>query len=130
MIASRHCPRCGRETRQEISSRLSASHAVHYGWWCLECKGWAPRRNGPGYWIGKEELLRLNVDLSVVRVVEVADGRRSARCARRGAEEHHWAPRAIFGEEAAKTWPTDFLCKPCHDEWHRKVTPQLVGWRY
>jgi hypothetical protein len=67
------------------------------------------------------------VDLSVVRVVEVMGGQRCARCGRRGAEEHHWSPRAIFGKDEAETWPKDFLCKACHDEWHLKVTPQLVG---
>lgn len=51
---------------------------------------------------------------------------RCAKCGARGCEEHHWAPIGIFGREEADKWPKDFLCKTCHDEWHRMVTPQLV----
>ena len=126
MIQTRHCPRCARATRQEISCRLSASHAEHYGWWCLECRWWTPSKNG-GVWIRKELLLERGVDLSLVPVVERMEQPRCARCGMRGGEEHHWAPRAIFSQEEADRWPKDFLCKPCHDEWHLKVTPQLVG---
>ena len=126
MIKIRHCPRCAHDTRQEISCRLSASAAEHFGWWCLECHWWAPSKNS-GIWIAKEQLVAGGVDLSIVRVVEVMGGQRCARCGRRGAEEHHWSPRAIFGKDEAETWPKDFLCKACHDEWHLKVTPQLVG---
>ena len=64
--------------------------------------------------------------MSLVRVVERMVQPRCARCGSRGAEEHHWAPQAIFGKDEANRWPKDFLCKPCHDEWHRLVTPELV----
>ena len=47
-------------------------------------------------------------------------------CGNLGAENHHWAPVGIFGDEADK-WPTDYLCKTCHDRWHSMVTPSLVG---
>ena len=67
------------------------------------------------------------MDLSLVRVVEVLEAPRCAKCGARGAERHHWAPRAIFGQDAAETWPKDFLCLACHEEWHRLVTPQWVG---
>lgn len=39
----------------------------------------------------------------------------------KGVEEHHWAPRAIFGLEAAGEWPTSSLCPACHAEWHTTV---------
>ena len=128
-FASRHCPRCARATRQEISCRLSASHAEHFGWWCLECRWWTPSRNG-GIWIARELLVTHGVDLALAPVVEVMNGKRCARCGHRGAEEHHWAPRGIFGPEEAETWPKDYLCKECHDGWHLRVTPQLVTGRY
>jgi DNA-directed RNA polymerase subunit M/transcription elongation factor TFIIS len=35
-------------------------------------------------------------------------------------EEHHWAPRAIFGEEAYE-WPTSMLCLKCHVHWHQMM---------
>jgi hypothetical protein len=34
-------------------------------------------------------------------------------------EVHHWAPRSIFDD--ADDWPTSWLCRPCHREWHRKT---------
>ena len=75
-------------------------------------------------------LVARGVDLSLVRVVERMDQPRCAKCGVRGAEEHHWAPQAMFGKDEANRWPKDFLCKPCHDEWHLKVTPQLVTGKY
>jgi hypothetical protein len=95
----------------------------------LECHWWVESKLG-GIWIPKETLVANGVDLSLVRVVEVLEAPRCARCGARGAEEHHWAPRAIFGKESADDWPKDFLCKACHDEWHRRVTPQLVTGKY
>jgi hypothetical protein len=71
-------------------------------------------------------LIEHGVDLSAVPVVVEAEAKRCARCGARGAEEHHWAPQAKFGKEEADRWPKDFLCKACHDKWHRLVTPELV----
>lgn len=41
-------------------------------------------------------------------------------CGARGTEEHHWAPRALFGEEAY-VWPTAWLCPACHTRWHQTI---------
>lgn len=51
---------------------------------------------------------------------------RCVKCGDRNCELHHWAPRAIFGKDECEQWPQDYLCKACHDRWHRLVTPQLV----
>jgi hypothetical protein len=37
---------------------------------------------------------------------------------------HHWAPRHLFGDEC-DGWPLAFLCRPCHVEWHQRVTPDM-----
>lgn len=55
----------------------------------------------------------------------VVDGTQgSAVCERCGStdgtEEHHWAPRGIFHSQADE-WPTGWLCKACHAEWHRRM---------
>src|SRR5579885_519981 len=47
-----------------------------------------------------------------------------AVCGVRGAERHHWAPSALFGNESER-WPTSFLCQRCHSRWHQKVTPRI-----
>jgi hypothetical protein len=36
-----------------------------------------------------------------------------------GSEIHHWAPREMFTDSFA--WPTAWLCRRCHMEWHRMV---------
>jgi Zn finger protein HypA/HybF involved in hydrogenase expression len=43
-------------------------------------------------------------------------------CHELGAENHHWAPFALFGEES-ELWPQSYLCPKCHARWHRIVTP-------
>ncbi len=40
-------------------------------------------------------------------------------------EKHHWAPYKYFGDEADK-WPTSMLCRGCHEEWHQKMTEDLI----
>lgn len=39
-------------------------------------------------------------------------------CKNMGAENHHFAPEHLFGEDCEK-YPQMNLCKPHHDEWHR-----------
>lgn len=41
-------------------------------------------------------------------------------CGTHGTEEHHWAPRALFGDEA-HIWPTSWLCPACHTRWHQTI---------
>ena len=128
-FANRPCQRCDRVTRQEVSGQVTASGSTQFGWWCLKCRGWVLAKSG-GFWIPKGALLAEGVDLGWLPVVQNMKAPRCARCGRRGAEEHHWGPRAIFGPEDAETWPKDYLCKSCHDAWHRRVTPQLVATNY
>ena len=125
MIEHRHCKRCGAETRQEISCRVVGNGAEHFGWWCLRCRWWT-ERSGGGIWISRTALEIAGVDASAAPVVERLGQPRCARCGARGAEEHHWAPKGLFGGDEAERWPRDFLCKRCHDLWHRTVTPALV----
>lgn len=42
------------------------------------------------------------------------------RCGCWGTEEHHWAPRSTFGDEAF-LWPTSWLCRDCHIRWHQTI---------
>lgn len=43
------------------------------------------------------------------------------RCGALGTELHHWAPRDAFGAVEADGWPTSWLCRPCHQLWHRTM---------
>ena len=123
MIQTRPCKRCGKDTTQELSKKVIASGGEFFGWWCLTCKWWTYSKTG-GMWIAKTLLESNGIDLSSLPVVATEIGPRCVKCGQRGAEENHWAPKAIFGSEA-DNWPKDMLCKPCHAEWHAKVTPQF-----
>lgn len=46
------------------------------------------------------------------------DARTCDVCGEVGAEEHHWAPRYLFGDDCEK-WPKGFLCQKCHSLWHK-----------
>ena len=45
-------------------------------------------------------------------------------CGEQGAQEHHWAPTHIFGDDA-DIWPKSFLCTRHHELWHKLVTPNM-----
>ena len=91
-------------------------------WWCETHAGWTAGKNG-GFWIGLEILAENKVDVDALPVKEIAASPRCTRCGERGAELHHWAPRALFCD--AEYWPKDYLCKECHKVWHDRVTPNL-----
>jgi len=40
-------------------------------------------------------------------------------CTNIGTEYHHFSPRHIF--EDADDWPTGYLCKEHHKEWHKRT---------
>lgn len=45
-------------------------------------------------------------------------------CSAHGVEEHHWAPKHLFGDDAER-WPKSYLCRSCHAKWHAVVTPLM-----
>ena len=96
----------------------------HVWWRCDDCH---INLLGPGYWVPHDYLTEHSVDVSTLEVIQ--DQRRRTPpcrvCGKRGAELHHWAPRHLFGAEA-DLWPTDYLCKSCHQLWHHHVENALV----
>jgi hypothetical protein len=46
-------------------------------------------------------------------------------CGGKPAQDHHWAPRKMFGPGEADEWPHAFLCQKHHSAWHRIVTPTI-----
>lgn len=125
MIKDRPCSRCKTATSQEICCRLNADESQAFGWWCDKCHWWNQRANGSGFWIQKDELERSGVEISTIRVVEILTQPRCAKCGKRGAQQHHWAPKHLFKD--AEDWPKDYLCTDCHRLWHDVVTPNMGG---
>lgn len=122
-----NCWACKSTTEFQLHVEVFINGSENFVWVCSKC-----RIRNPGHDQGmyiKAELVRQHLDdeeiASLPRILPTFYNRCS-RCGNRGAESHHWAPTGIFGSEEASKWPQDYLCKRCHDEWHRLVTPQLV----
>lgn len=47
-------------------------------------------------------------------------------CGDKDVELHHIAPRHLFGSEC-ELWPTVYLCKKHHKQWHDLVTPNMCN---
>ena len=117
LFAEKTCHRCRRITPQEVGRSIKADLSESFGWWCNECNWWSDGGN----WIPKDRLT--DGQLCAVRTVNFTMGERCARCGARGGQLHHWMPKSYKNDES---WPKDWLCKKCHDEWHNIVTPGLV----
>jgi hypothetical protein len=91
--------------------KVYASGGYHPMALCLTCGELVslPAGSGKGDWVFKDNRIRREVHPC-------------ARCGSEdGTEEHHWAPRAIFGFAEADRWPTSWLCPPCHRTWHNEM---------
>lgn len=107
------CPRCGTESVIYRSITRSGSHVVVER--CPKCRtnpqkgnAFLPLKNYD--W----ESLPLFEDNSLdVPPCEVRG------CQNKGAEYHHWAPQHLFDD--ANDWPTGWLCREHHKEWHEKT---------
>lgn len=116
-LEQRICHTCADPLVRAKSKRGKA--ATQVCWWCVRCEvRWGPWE-APGY-------------ILLDRLIDVTPNgsrKRCVRCDELGfLEEHHWAPREIFGEEA-DLFPTDLLCQKCHAHWHAKVNePRVRRW--
>lgn len=126
MNLKRDCKRCGVESDHQLARNQTMSGAVQVGLLCCKCRGWTVDRKGR-LWIPLAEVRSTGIEPAELPVANaIAPDMRCARCGSRGVELHHWAPRALFGADA-DAWPKDYLCRPCHEEWHESVTPQLLA---
>jgi hypothetical protein len=95
-------------------------------WKCEFCQHLFP--DGSALWIARSKILTRVADpekeLPVFKDYLTEDGRVCEVCGKKGAQEHHWAPRHLFGNKAWD-WPTGFLCAECHRRWHDVVTPNM-----
>lgn len=79
---------------------------------------------GVACWLPHQPIKDFGIDIETIPINR--DDRREvcAVCGQLGAQEHHWAPWHLFGDEADK-WPKSYLCQKHHTEWHRTVTPEM-----
>lgn len=94
--------------------------------WCSGCDRWMA-----GGW--SHQRLRNEhglepADLPIVNdYISYADPCAYTGCDNIGSERHHYGPRAVFGDEA-DNWPVGPLCRPHHQEWHRRTGVGTGGW--
>ena len=125
MNADRFCQACNRETSQYVVKR-----GPHAGWWCRKCNNICT--DSP-LWLSDAALHAMGLVREILPDAPATTlqlplpnvgGKSNPACRRCGVadrlETHHWAPRAVFGDDADK-WPTDDLCVPCHQEWHSRM---------
>jgi len=120
------CHYCKHEVTAQLVSTIAANGVSHVYWYCLEERH---RTEIPARNIPHDKLKEYYIDID--RLPVVSDNRGSGICSVWGCdnpavENHHMAPRHIFGDEADK-WPGAPLCKYHHELWHSLVTPDMPG---
>lgn len=98
-----------------------------FGAWCDQCARWVTKELlwHPGLWLPSDHEKLAGLDLEAAPIRPTAWFRHCERCDKWAVcEVHHMAPRKFFGE-ACESWPTVYLCRPCHEQWHTIVTPGL-----
>src|SRR5690242_11858531 len=108
------CPKCGWTSAWMVAKCVNRGGATHYPIIC-SC-GYRSRLS-----VAKKTVEALNLNPSEIDPVEPRP--QCAVCKADGAQEHHWAPWFLFGQEADQ-WPRSYLCQVCHDRWHSVVTPR------
>jgi hypothetical protein len=102
--------------------RLTASGIIQLIWCCSQCD----YRSSP-----VPHYLAESMGIPNIRSLPTISSYAGlfGRCIVHGCESdevelNHFAPRAIFGQDA-ENWPTGYLCVRHHREWGERVTPQL-----
>lgn len=118
VICERHPNRWVDRTTDQLGLTIAGNGAYQVRPWCDECGRWASG-SVPASILSAKGLY--TTDLQVVADYRGSLGRCSRRgCDREAVEDHHFAPRAIFGEDA-DDWPRALLCVDHHLEWHRRM---------
>ena len=119
------CQWCKQTTVATLHVQLFINGAKNFVWRC-SCGRLAPVLKSPLF-IPKQDVEAhcTAEEIAALPVLMPVFYDRCAVCGARDVEDHHWAPRAIFGADAEK-WPHDKLCSDCHKRWHLMVTPNLV----
>ncbi len=121
-----YCPACPAMcTIGYLGRHIKSDGSTAIRWVCDHCEqplpGDLPRRL-----IGDTPLDKIPLRLREPKREDELDWPGCVVCARPSFEFHHWAPRSIFSD-----WPEYIgahLCKPHHDEWHRRMREHGLRW--
>jgi len=119
----KHCENCDAKMRAQLVRNITKNGVSQVYWLCLTGNHMICKQ--PQF-IAHEILRKYNVDIDELPVINNYSGTElCAVCNSPFAEEHHWAPKHLFGDEA-NLWPTSHLCKKHHEYWHKIVTPEMT----
>lgn len=116
------CVRCHTVTDTQLVRCVTANGVSQVYWICLTCK---QAVTNPRQSIQHKKLKDAGVIIDKIPVeTSYIGGNVCAVCGRPNVENHHWAPRHLFGDDA-DVWPQAYLCPDCHRTWHNLVTPEM-----
>lgn len=115
------CKQCSANTEVVLVRTITGSGVSQVYWKCSAC---GKNAGGSAQYIKHEKITTYGLEITSILIEKDYRQEKCQVCGTLGAEYHHWAPRHLFGDAADK-WPTGWLCKKCHDEWHNKVTPNM-----
>lgn len=119
------CKNCKVQTSFILHRQFFANGSVNFVWVCSRCNQRNPDRS-KDFFIPAGKV-RQHMDEKAIEELPVIMpdcSNRCVRCGNRTAELHHWAPKFKFGKDEAELWPKDYLCRSCHDQWHKTMTPE------
>lgn len=128
------CPACESDDMAVGFARNARGDPIH-PWYCRTCgkvTTWYVSKRDVVAWSEKNGSLQFvktatqaKIESGEINLSNLYHMQPCEVCGDQGTtEEHHWAPRHLFGDESYK-WPTSLLCRACHQHWHRIVTPQM-----
>ena len=117
------CKKCD-STNIKIGRAIKSNGSVSYPNYCEDCGTVYPAC------IKKTDAAKLNYEIKDVRYKSDIKGymnnNKCAVCGNKDVELHHFAPYHLFGSEAER-WPTAYLCRFHHKQWHDLVTPNMCN---
>lgn len=127
MTKTGHCRSCKKPTTFALKAQVFGNGSENFVWVCSVCETKNPGGDKEFYIDAAKVRAHLSPEeIEALPRIMPTLFNRCVRCGARDTEAHHWAPKGIFGSDESNRWPQDYLCKGCHDQWHRMVTPQLV----
>ena len=111
------CKHCG-VIGWGVGHYVDAGGTPKYPFYCLNC---GKRISG---FAKRQAVEKSNIEIKQLHPLQLPFI--CEACGSEGAENHHWAPWALFGNEA-NGWPQSYLCSTCHKKWHSIVTPNING---
>lgn len=108
-----------------VLSRNEANGGIAF--YCDDCRSWVNKQLGyEKHWFAKTDAALNGIDLENLPLVRRNIWRKcSGPCGKISfCEENHTAPRVFFGD-SAEDFPKVWLCRECHEWWHRVLTPGL-----